>query len=702
MPGDEAVVRSDAADRPRPGLACGWTRGPMAGDASVLARTDVCSGGHRRGHPIHLLVVGDNSRSIAAPVTRDLADAFPGLCLDRVEGVADLADYGASLRVGDHVLMGLVTSEVDDIDALIDRAGAIPALRGMQWVVVTDAAEHRDLTRCMQSGALSSVLKSPWTLPLLAGQAYSTMVRYLRGCGYSESQIRFLIADPPPFAVQGPLLEGLDRDEREVVMELLAGVERVLGHRPRLVVPGGTQLVTQGEPVWAVYLVLDGRVSLHRDSARGEVLAHLASSGPLIGLVSLARAENAFFTGTTMGEATLVRLTTEQLQIVISEDPSIGATLTALAIRSLTRRLMRAEDLHLENAMLAEDLEAQKEALAATLEDLRATRAELVERARFAMLGELSAGIAHELNNPVTALVRAAKHLHEDVDAVLASPAAASSREAMARALTAPPRSTSVERALIKELLPVVGDRTVARRLVRAGVQGADGARALARIPGGIDAYEAGARLGGALRSVLAASDRVIELTQSLKGYARPDTEDLRPVDVRDGIDDVLRLTAHRVRGIRIDCDYEDVPPVYAHPAKLQQVWTNLIVNAAEAIEDECADKAAAAERDGTIPELPARGEADALIRITVRPAEGGVSVTISDNGPGIDPGIVDKIMEPHFTTKAGRIRFGLGMGMSIVRTIIADHGGCLAIDTHPGSTIMRILLPTQPHEEES
>ena len=257
----------------------------------------------------------------------------------------------------------------------------------------------------------------------------------------------------------------------------------------------------------------------------------------------------------------------------------------------------------------------------------------------------------------------------------------------MARALTAPPRSTSVERALMKELLPVVGDRTLARRLVRAGVQGADGARALAQIPGGIDAYEAGARLGGSLRSVLAAGDRVIELTQSLKGYARPDAEDLKPVDVREGIDDVLRLTAHRVRGIRIDCDYEDVPPVRAHPAKLQQVWTNLIVNAAEAIEDENADLVAAAE---------------ARIRITVRPTPEGVSVTIHDNGPGIDPGIVDKIMEPHFTTKAGRVRFGLGMGMSIVRSIIADHGGTLTIDSHPGSTIMRISLPAQSHEEES
>ena len=156
------------------------------------------------------------------------------------------------------------------------------------------------------------------------------------------------------------------------------------------------------------------------------------------------------------------------------------------------------------------------------------------------------------------------------------------------------------------------------------------------------------------------------------------------------------------MRGIRIDCDYEDVPPVRAHPAKLQQVWTNLIVNAAEAIEDENADLVAAAEASGGVPELPARGEAEALIRITVRPTPEGVSVTIRDNGPGIDPGIVDKIMEPHFTTKAGRVRFGLGMGMSIVRSIIADHGGTLTIDSHPGSTTMRISLPAQSHEEES
>lgn len=710
---EEPPARKD--DGP-PGLATGWTLGPGPLDDHVRQRTDVRSGGHRLDTHVHVLIVGDDSDRIAVPLTRDLAWAFPNLCFDRVDAPDDLPDYHAGLGTDDRVVLGVATSEVADIDALIDAAADLDALAPIQWIAVTDRAEHRDLARSTESDRLASVLKSPWTVPLLVGQSYSTMVRRLQAQGCGAGEVLDLIGRPPSFAVQGPLLEGLGRSEHSVVLELLEGVERVLGARPRLVVPKGTQLVTQGKPVGAVHLVLDGKVSLHRDSSRGEVLAHLASSGPLIGLVSLARGESAFFTGVTTTETVLVRLTTEQLQIVLARDPAIGSTLTALAIRSLTRRLMRAEDLHLENAMLAEDLEQQKQALAATLEDLRRTRAELVERARFAMLGELSAGIAHELNNPVTALVRAAEHLRADVDTVLAASSSTSAqRDAMTRALTAPPRSTAAERVLIKELTPIAGDRNGARRLVRAGVADAETARQL--MAGGgpqVEAALAGARLGSSLRSVLAASARVIELTQSLKGYARPDDSDLKAVDVREGIDDVLRLTSHRVRGIRVECDYEDVPLVRAHPAKLQQVWTNLIINAAEAIEDENEDVRTArigAETGhyrGPDP-APARADAPARITIRVRPDGDGVVVTVSDNGPGISPEVVDKIFEPHFTTKAGRVRFGLGMGMSIVSSIIADHSGTLDVDSRPGATSMRIRLPATPlpdnqpqREEES
>ncbi|QPK81353.1 cyclic nucleotide-binding domain-containing protein [Schaalia sp. ZJ405] len=662
----------------------GWTQVLGEHDERLWERTDAIHTGHRPGFDVHVLVIGDNSSLIAHALTLDMARAFPRLCLDHIDGPADLPRYNASLGPSDHVALGIITSEVQDIDSALADTESMPILAMTRWMVVTDRDTHSDLTRATTKDLITSIVTVPWTVPLLIGQSYSTMVRHMQGEGRTRDQIISLIGHPPAEAVQGPLLEGLGISERRVVLDLLAGVERVLGHRPRLTVPPGTQLVTQGERVSAVHLVLDGDVSLHRDSARGEVLAHHASSGPLIGLVSLARGESAFFTGVTTSPTTLVRLTTEQLQIVLANNPSIGSTLTALAIRSLTRRLMRAEDLHLQNAMLAEDLEAQKTHLAEALEDLRNTRAQLVERAKFAMLGELSAGIAHELNNPVTALVRAAEHVGEDADRLLkGSPELASARVAMEQALTQAPRSTARDRELVRTILPEVGeDRNLARRLVRLGVETPEEARAVLAGSGrDLESIEAGARLGASLRSVIAASQRVITLTHSLKGYARPDADEKRPLSVAEGIEDVLRLTNHRLRGIDVERDYADVPEIIGHPAKLQQVWTNLLVNAAEALEGE-----------GQIGE---GAHIDVIVRsVSVECSGKWIEVIIADNGPGIAPELIDKIFEPHFTTKAGRVRFGLGMGMSIVQSIVSDHSGTLTIDSRPGCTRISVRLP--------
>lgn len=695
----------------------------------VWEKTNVRVGGHRVGHSVHILVIGDDSRGLARALTEDMALAFPNLCLDRIDGPEDLSHYDSTLKADDHVVLGLVTSEVDDIDAALDTAAERPILAPTHWLVVTDEPTHSDLARSTTSGRLASVVSVPWTVDLLIGQSYSTMVRHLQAEGRNPAEILGLIGQAPPNAVQGPLLEGLDLPEDKVVRLLLEGVERVLGRRPRLVIPTGTELAVQGEPVRAVHLVLAGDVSLHRDGLRGEVLAHHASSGPLIGLVSLARGEKAFFTAVTTSTARVVRLTNEQLEIALLQEPALASPLAALAIQSLTRRLMRAEDLHLENAILAADLEAQREALEKALDDLRATREQLVEKTRFAMLGELSAGIAHELNNPVTALARAAEHLGSDVDRVLAAASSLeAARDAMHRALGSAPRSTSQERELVKLLLPEVGgDRRLARRLVLAGVEDPARARGLAAAgEATIDVLESGARIGSSLRSVLAASERVIDLTRSLKGYARPDAAELQAVDVSAGIDDVLRLTGYRLRGVEVIREGGPTAPVLAHPAKLQQVWTNLIVNAAEAIEDERED--VDKRRETGEDAAPARGDAPA--RITIRLAEeaepaapgpgvagpeapggGGagredrgeegrwVLITIEDNGPGIAPEIIQKIFEPHFTTKAGRVRYGLGMGMSIVHSIISDHSGRLTVESQPGRTRMIVRLPAMTRE---
>lgn len=670
---------------------------PRAGE-SAWERANVREGGHRPGRRIHVLVIGDDSRGFARSLAADLAESFPNVCLDRIDGAEDLRHYDATLAPDDHVVLGVITSEVADIDAALELMDAFPILEPTRWLVVTDETTHSDLWKSTTSGRLSSVLTVPWRVPLLAGQAYSAMVRHMLADGRTREQIVEILGEAPDIAVRGPLLKGLDLPEGEVVRRLLEGVEKVLGRRPRLIVPVGTDLAVQGQPVGAVHLVLDGRVSLHRDSMRGEVLAHHATSGPLIGLVSLARGENAFFTAVTTTPTRVVRLTHEQLEIALLEEPSLATPLAALAIQSLTRRLMRAEDLHLENAMLAADLEAQREALEIALEDLRRTRAELVEKARFAMLGELSAGIAHELNNPVTALARSAEHLGEDVERVLASSKGLeAARLSMRASLEAPPRSTAQERELAKEFLPLVdGDRRLARRLVLAGVSDPRQARVLKEASAGdLEVVESGARIGSSLRSVLAAAERVVDLTRSLKGYARPEAADLQPVDVAEGIDDVLRLTAYRMRGIEVIRDIAESPRVLGHASKLQQVWTNLLVNAAEALEDERED--VDARREAGQDCAPARGGAPATITVAVREEGACVRVEISDNGPGVPPEIVEKIFEPHFTTKAGRVRFGLGMGMSIVRSIVADHHGTMRIESEPGRTVMSVSLPALP-----
>ncbi|MDO4259765.1 MAG: ATP-binding protein [Actinomycetaceae bacterium] len=639
---------------------------------------------------IRVVIVGDDSRNIATTLEKDLGVAFPHLIIDRVNDLDALVLYNTTLGPKDLNIMGAVTSEVPDIDWTLATTRTMPHLSNTSWLVLTDRAVHTDLGRTTSDGRAASLVRFPWKGPLLFGQAYSVMARRLHCLGVTDTFITEFLGPPPPTAVHGPLLEGLDHREHDLMERLLDWAEDVLGPRTRVEVPAGVDLTRQGEPVAAVHFVLDGRVSLHRDTEHGELLLHHATSGPLIGLVSLARGEDAFFTSTTTTPTTVVRLSNEQLKMVLAQQPGARQTLAVLAIQSLTRRLIRAEDLHMEKDQLAADLEEERAKLASTLEALQATRAQLVDKTRFAMLGELSAGIAHELNNPVTALARAAEHLAEDIASLLgASPGTATAANAMDRSLAAAPRSTAEERATIAAILPAVGnDRALARRLVRAGIADPAQAKRLARSKEGeLKSLEAGARVGSSLRSILAASERVISLTTSLKGYARPEADEARDIDIRAGIDDVLRLTHYRLHGIHVETAFAEVPKILGHASKLEQVWTNLLVNSAEAIEDEVED----CENRGV---APARGQAAPRIDISVQESAGGVLVDIHDNGPGIPDALLEKIFEPHFTTKAGRVRYGLGMGMSICRTIVADHGGTLTVDSHPGSTHIRVHIP--------
>ena len=169
------------------------------------------------------------------------------------------------------------------------------------------------------------------------------------------------------------------------------------------------------------------------------------------------------------------------------------------------------------------------------------------------------------------------------------------------------------------------------------------------------------------------AADRIGEIVHSVKGSAYLDQAPVQRIDVRTGLEQTLVILRHRLKhGIEVRRDYaDDLPEIEAYGSELNQVWTNLVDNAADAM-------------DG-VGEITIRAEPD---------PGGGVIVTICDSGPGIPPDVRARLFEPFFTTKPpGK---GTGLGLHISHNVIARHGGRIEVDSEPGRTCFVVTLPEQ------
>jgi signal transduction histidine kinase len=237
-------------------------------------------------------------------------------------------------------------------------------------------------------------------------------------------------------------------------------------------------------------------------------------------------------------------------------------------------------------------------------------------------------------------------------------------------------RSTAEVRARRRELTDALGDRRLAERLVDLCVDDVAEARRLAALDEqALSRLEAATRLGATLRDAGSAAGRIQSLVESLRAYARGDDGRgpmVPDVDVAEGVEHALRLLSHRLDAVVVDWDVEtDITPIPARPGALQQVWTNLLANALDAMGDQ------------------------GLLGVRVRAGEaGGVHVEVADDGPGVPADLQARIFEPRFTTKDGRVRFGLGLGLSISRQIIEEHGGTIDVRSRPGQTVFTVDLP--------
>ena len=355
-----------------------------------------------------------------------------------------------------------------------------------------------------------------------------------------------------------------------------------------------------------------------------------------------------------------------------------------------------SEDLERKVLERTRELVEANSALEKALRELRETQAQLVHSERMAGLGVLVAGVAHEINSPSAAIKGSVEALGDGVARLMARARelgqtelptdarvrfyrlleALGPRFAQAR-IEAPTtvRRQARELAMRLEGLGVEGAEAPAKTLVELGV--AEAAYELASLGGGtalgslVGYLEEYAYLQRNITSIKTAIHAITRIVGALKSYSHLDQEQVSLSDLHEGIENTLVILHHELKyGITIHRRFGTLPKVPVYVDELNQVWTNIIHNAVQA--------------------LGGRGE------ITVETVQQGseVAIRIRDNGPGIPAEVLPRIFEPFFTTKSKGE--GSGLGLVIVKRIVDKHDGTIQVTSVPGRTEFEVKLPVE------
>lgn len=286
-------------------------------------------------------------------------------------------------------------------------------------------------------------------------------------------------------------------------------------------------------------------------------------------------------------------------------------------------------------------LTESNKSLQSALAQLQESQSQLVNAEKMASLGQLTAGIAHEINNPINFVKSNVKPLRMDIGDL--------------RSLI----------AKYDEILP--GNLQEKLNEIRSFKKE-------------IDLDYVMEEIGSLLSGIEDGANRTADIVKGLRTFSRLDESDLKEADVQDGIDTTLMLLGHTIpHDLIISKHYRNVPKIECYPGKLNQVFMNILTNAVQAIR--------------SFPEAKEK-----KITISTESVNEQVVIRISDSGPGIPDEIKEKIFEPFFTTK--EVGEGTGLGLSIVYSIIEKHQGKITVHSEKGKgTEFVITLPQHHHE---
>lgn len=296
----------------------------------------------------------------------------------------------------------------------------------------------------------------------------------------------------------------------------------------------------------------------------------------------------------------------------------------------------RTEELHEVNTQLEEhkeELEQQKEELQQTLDYLKDTQAQLVQSEKLASIGQLTAGIAHEINNPVNYINAGIESLEVNLNEI---------REIL---------------DLYNEITP----KNVEEKLTQ-----------IMEVKQRLDYRELILEIRKLIGSIKAGSERTTEIVRGLRTFSRLDENEIKPTDLHEGIDITLVMLHNKFKHhVKISKEYGELPMVECFPGKLNQVFMNILSNAIEAIAEK-----------GTI-----------TIKTWEDKPKGRIVVSIKDDGMGMTKDVMSNIFNPFFTTK--EVGKGTGLGLSVSHGIIEQHKGDIKVESSPGKgTEFIISLP--------
>lgn len=443
-------------------------------------------------------------------------------------------------------------------------------------------------------------------------------------------------------------------------------------------------LIREGEPNASIFILLEGVVELRKSlDGRDEVPVGNLHPGDLVGILSFTSEEPAFTSVKTKTKSTVLTLTRDEYKDLGRKNPALLNLIQPLLFENLAGRYRGVVELHLEVALLTKQLEQERNTLEATLAKLQATQSVLIQKEKMATLGQLVAGIAHELNNPAAAILRSVEGMYERMERAAdeSAPGRRGQRALLLKAgLKSAPLNTEEQNDKIEKVLerfpslsrPLARiaaqlDRSTYEQIV-PWIESALESRALDELTDKLDYFE----IGSQLRSIRISAQRIGNIVKSLKSYSRPPTAAADKVDLREGINETLQLLANRLRGIRVKAGGEEIPPVRCVPGEINQVWTNIIANACDAM----------------------GGEGELTIEWKMS-GKKRVRVEISDTGPGIDPANMPRLFDADFTTKNISGNFGLGLGLNIAKGIVEKHGGTIAAENlRPRGAKFSVVLP--------